>query len=253
MRSPDDSRNRRNREASTSARRAGTTRPRRPHSHDAIQECARWRRAYDIHSYVDVPPLLAKGGLPSHRPTSARARHDALSFEHHGPERPAVRRGARHHRLMDALKIGSAIVGGFDRGARTANIIAALWPGALQGSPLRERLSDRQPRGQHEPAAPPTELQWWYQYYFATERGWVGYEKYWRDFARLIWQIANFDDATFERRGHQRLRQEILGQIRAPDHPRRRRAQPAAGSATGLRRRRGRCSRVSMNAAEAPR
>jgi pimeloyl-ACP methyl ester carboxylesterase len=105
--------------------------------------------------------------------------------------------------LMDALKIQKAVIAGYDWGARTANIIAALWPqrckamvsvsGYLIGSQAANRA----------PLPPKAELQWWYQYYFATERGRAGYEKYTRDFARLIWELASpkwaFDDATFER------------------------------------------------------
>ncbi len=105
--------------------------------------------------------------------------------------------------LMDALKIKKAIIGGFDWGARTANIIAVLWPerckamvsvsGYLIGSPESNKM----------PLPPEAELEWWYQYYFATERGRLGYDKYRHDFAKLIWQIAspkwNFTDATFDR------------------------------------------------------
>jgi pimeloyl-ACP methyl ester carboxylesterase len=105
--------------------------------------------------------------------------------------------------LLDTLKIEKAILAGFDWGARTANIIAALWPerckamvsvsGYLIGSQAAGRV----------PLPPSAELQWWYQYYFATERGRAGYEKYRHDFAKLIWQLAspkwNFDDATFDR------------------------------------------------------
>src|SRR5205814_1956861 len=104
---------------------------------------------------------------------------------------------------MDALKIEKAVVGGFDWGARTADIMAALWPerckaivsvsGYLIGSQAAGRV----------PLPPNAELQWWYQYYFATERGRAGYEQYRRDFSKLIWQIASpqwgFDDATFDR------------------------------------------------------
>ena len=105
--------------------------------------------------------------------------------------------------LMDALKIEKAILAGFDWGARTADIIAALWPerckalvsvsGYLIGSQAAGKV----------PLPPKAEFQWWYQYYFATERGRAGYEKYRHDFAKLIWQLAspkwNFDDATFDR------------------------------------------------------
>jgi pimeloyl-ACP methyl ester carboxylesterase len=104
---------------------------------------------------------------------------------------------------MDALKIDRAILGGFDWGARTADIVAAIKPertkalvavsGYLIGSQESGKL----------PLPPAAELQWWYQFYFATDRGRAGYDKYRREFARLIWQIASplwkFDDATFER------------------------------------------------------
>jgi pimeloyl-ACP methyl ester carboxylesterase len=105
--------------------------------------------------------------------------------------------------LMDALKISQAILAGYDWGGRTADIIAALWPerckalvsvsGYLIGSPEANKL----------PLPPKAELQWWYQFYFATERGRLGYDKYRHDFAKLIWRIASpkwdFDDATFDR------------------------------------------------------
>ncbi|CAA9388698.1 Epoxide hydrolase [uncultured Leptolyngbya sp.] len=105
--------------------------------------------------------------------------------------------------MMDALKIEKAILAGFDWGARTANIIAALWPkrcralvsvsGYLIGSLEANKM----------PLPPQAELEWWYQFYFATERGRVGYEKYRHDFNKLIWQLASpkwhFDDATFDR------------------------------------------------------
>jgi pimeloyl-ACP methyl ester carboxylesterase len=105
--------------------------------------------------------------------------------------------------LMDALKMKKAIVGGCDWGARTANIIAALWPErckalvSVSGYLIGSRESNKMP------LPPKAELAWWYQYYFATERGRAGYDKYRHDFAKLIWQIASpkwaFDDATFDR------------------------------------------------------
>ena len=160
---------------------------------------------YDIHSFVDVAPMLAVGGLPRDRPVSARLRHDALSFERRDPQWSAVRRSPSiSSTFLDALKIEKAILAGFDWGARTANIVAALWPERMQGDGFRERLSDRQPgsrqdcRCRRRPS-----LQWWYQFYFATERGRAGYDKYRREFSKLIWQIASpkwqFDDATFDR------------------------------------------------------
>jgi pimeloyl-ACP methyl ester carboxylesterase len=158
---------------------------------------------YDIHTYVDVAPLLAEAGyrvivpylrgygttqfLSSNTPRNGQQSSIAVDII----------------ALMDALKIDKAVVAGCDWGARTANILAVLWPerfkamvsvsGYLIGSQAINQM----------PLPPQAELQWWYQYYFATERGRLGYEKYRRDFAKLIWQLAspkwNFDDATFNR------------------------------------------------------
>jgi pimeloyl-ACP methyl ester carboxylesterase len=105
--------------------------------------------------------------------------------------------------LMDALKIQKAIIGGFDWGARTADIIAALWPERCKALvSVSGYLIGSQQAGK-APLPPGAELQWWYQYYFATERGRAGYDKYRHDFAKLIWQLAspkwNFTDATFDR------------------------------------------------------
>jgi pimeloyl-ACP methyl ester carboxylesterase len=105
--------------------------------------------------------------------------------------------------LMDALKIKRAIVGGCDWGARTANIMAALWPDRVKAMvSVSGYLIGNQEAGKI-PLPPSAELQWWYQFYFATDRGRAGYEKYRRDFAQLIWQIASpkwkFDDETFNR------------------------------------------------------
>jgi len=105
--------------------------------------------------------------------------------------------------FMDALKIKTAILTGFDWGARTANIIAVLWPERCKAMvSVSGYLIGSQEVGKM-PLPPTNELQWWYQYYFATERGRAGYEKYRHDFAKLIWQIASpkwkFDNATFER------------------------------------------------------
>ena len=158
---------------------------------------------YDIYSYVDVAPLLASAGyrviIPYLRGYGTTR---FLASE-------TVRNGQQSViavdiiALMDALKIEKATIGGYDWGARTANIIAALWPerckamvsvsGYLIGSVAANKM----------PLPPKAELQWWYQYYFATERGRAGYEQYRHDFAKLIWQIASpkwdFDDATFDR------------------------------------------------------
>jgi pimeloyl-ACP methyl ester carboxylesterase len=105
--------------------------------------------------------------------------------------------------LMDALQMNRAILAGFDWGARTADIIAALWPERCKALvSVSGYLIGSQQSGK-VPLPPKAELAWWYQYYFATERGRAGYEQYRHDFAKLIWQIASpqwaFDDATFER------------------------------------------------------
>jgi len=105
--------------------------------------------------------------------------------------------------LMDALKIEKATVAGFDWGGRSADIVAALWPERCKALvSVSGYLIGSQEAGK-VPLPPKAELQWWYQYYFATERGRAGYDKYRRDFAKLIWQLAspkwNFDDATFDR------------------------------------------------------
>ena len=201
--------------------------------------------------------------------------------------------------FMDALGIRKATLAGFDWGARTANIVAALWPDRCKAMVSVSGYFIGSQESGKVPLPPPAELQWWYQYYFATERGREGYDKYRREFAKLIWQLASpkwqFDDATFDRSaasldnpdhvaitihnyrwrlalaegearydeydkrlgarsGHQRaddhprgrcqrrapcgsqcLREEIRRPVLAPRRHGRRRSQPAAGSAEGLR------------------
>jgi pimeloyl-ACP methyl ester carboxylesterase len=158
---------------------------------------------YDIHSYVDVAPLLASAGY----------RVIVPYLRGYGPTRflssETVRNGQPSAlaldiiALMDALKIQSAIIAGFDWGARTANIIAALWPERCTAMvSVSGYLIGSQESGK-VPLPPKAELQWWYQFYLATERGRTGYDRYRHDFAKLIWQIASpkwdFDDATFDR------------------------------------------------------
>jgi pimeloyl-ACP methyl ester carboxylesterase len=158
---------------------------------------------YDIHSYVDVAPLLASVGYRVIVPyLRGYGTTRFLSSE-------TVRNGQQSVlaldiiALMDALKIEKAIIAGFDWGARTANIIAALWPERCKAMvSVSGYLIGSQESGKI-PLPPKAELEWWYQYYFATERGRAGYDKYRHDFAKLIWQVAspkwNFDDATFDR------------------------------------------------------
>jgi pimeloyl-ACP methyl ester carboxylesterase len=158
---------------------------------------------YDIHSYVDVAPLLASSGyrviVPHLRGYGTTRFLSRDTFRNGQPSVVAVDTIA----LMDALKIERAILGGFDWGARTADIMAALWPERCKGVvSVSGYLIGSQASGK-TPLPPAAEFQWWYQYYFATERGRAGYDKNRRDFAKLIWQLASptwhFDDATFDR------------------------------------------------------
>jgi pimeloyl-ACP methyl ester carboxylesterase len=158
---------------------------------------------YDIHSFVDVAPRLAQAGYRVIVPYLCgygTTRFLSSTTPRNGQQAVVA---VDIIALMDALNIGRAILGGFDWGARTADIIAALWPERCKGLvSVSGYLIGSQQAGQ-VPLPPPAELQWWYQYYFATERGRAGYERYRRDFAKLIWQIAspkwNFDEATFAR------------------------------------------------------
>jgi pimeloyl-ACP methyl ester carboxylesterase len=158
---------------------------------------------YDIHSYVDVAPLLASAGyhviVPYLRGYGSTHFLSSETVRNGQPSAIAVDTIA----LMDALKIEKATIAGFDWGARTANIVAALWPERCKAMvSVSGYLIGSQEAGKM-PLPPKAELQWWYQYYFATERGRAGYEKYRHDFSKLIWQLAspkwNFDDATFDR------------------------------------------------------
>ena len=158
---------------------------------------------YDIHSFVDVVPLLTAQG---HRVIAPYLRgYGTTRFLSNATPRngqPSAM-AADIITLMDALKIEKAVVAGFDWGARTANIMAALWPERVSAMvSVSGYLISNQQAGMR-PLPPSAELQWWYQFYFATERGRAGYEKYRREFSKLIWQIASpkwrFDDATFNR------------------------------------------------------
>jgi pimeloyl-ACP methyl ester carboxylesterase len=158
---------------------------------------------YDIHSFVDVAPLLAAAG---HRVIVPYLRgYGTTRFL----SSDTVRNGQQSVvavdiiALMDALKIEKATLAGFDWGARTACIIAALWPERCKALvSVSGYLIGSQESGK-APLPPKAELQWWYQYYFATERGRAGYDKNRHDFSKLIWQLASpkwdFDDTTFDR------------------------------------------------------
>jgi pimeloyl-ACP methyl ester carboxylesterase len=158
---------------------------------------------YDIHSYVDVAPILAAAG---HRVLVPYLRgYGATRFRSADTPRNGQQAALAADAIafLDALEIEAAVLGGYDWGARTADIVAALWPqrckalvsvsGYLIGSQAINR----------KPLPPRAELQWWYQFYFATPRGEDGYRQYTRDFVRLIWELASpqwhFDDATFAR------------------------------------------------------
>jgi pimeloyl-ACP methyl ester carboxylesterase len=158
---------------------------------------------YDIHTYVDVAPLLASAGyrviVPHLRGYGTTRFLSSATLRNGQPSVIAVDAIA----LMDALKIEKAIVAGCDWGARTANIMAALWPERCKAMvSVSGYLIGSQELGKI-PLPPKAELDWWYQFYFATERGRAGYEKYTNEFAKLIWQIASpkwaFGDATFNR------------------------------------------------------
>jgi pimeloyl-ACP methyl ester carboxylesterase len=158
---------------------------------------------YDIHSFVDVAPLLAAAGyrvlMPFVRGYGSTRFISTETLRNGQPSAVALDTVA----FMDALKIQKATLAGFDWGARSANIVAALWPERCKAMvSVSGYLIGSQEAGKVA-LPPPAELQWWYQYYFATERGREGYDKYRHDFAKLIWQIASpkwkFDDATFDR------------------------------------------------------
>jgi pimeloyl-ACP methyl ester carboxylesterase len=158
---------------------------------------------YDIYSFVDVTPLLASAGyrviVPYLRGYGTTRFLSNETFRNGQPSAVALDIVA----LLDALKIQKATLAGFDWGARTANIIAALWPERCKAMvSVSGYLIGSQEAGKM-PLPPKAELQWWYQFYFATERGRAGYDKYRHDFSKLIWQLASpkwdFDDATFDR------------------------------------------------------
>ena len=260
---------------------------------------------YDIHSFVDVTPRLVSAGyrviVPYLRGYGTTRFLSNDTFRNGQPA--AVAMDAVE--LMNALKIERATIAGFDWGARSADIIAALWPERCKGLvSVSGYLIGGQAAGK-TPLSPAAEYQWWYQFYFATERGRAGYDANRREFAKLIWQLASpkwkFDEAVFERSAaafenpdhvdivihnyrwrmgiaegeakyrrsraapggraahcgsndHARRRrqwravsatgdlcEQVLRQVRAPDDHRRDRAQPAAGSARGVRAGHSRC------------
>jgi len=158
---------------------------------------------YDIYAFVDVAPLLASAGyrviVPYLRGYGTTRFLSPDTFRNGQPSALGVDVIA----LMDALKVDKALLGGFDWGARSVNIVSALWPERCKATvSVSGYLIGNQAAGKI-PLPPKAEYEWWYQYYFATERGREGYDKYRRDFSKLIWQLASpqwkFADATFER------------------------------------------------------
>lgn len=158
---------------------------------------------YDIHAFVEVAPLLARAGyrvivpfLRGYGGTVFRSADTPRNAQQAALGRDVIA-------LMDALKIPRAVIGGFDWGARTANIVAALWPDRCQAMVSVSGYLIGSQKANETPLPPTAELAWWYQFYFATERGRLGYERNRHDFAKLIWRTAspkwNFDDATFDR------------------------------------------------------
>jgi len=158
---------------------------------------------YDIHSFVDVAPLLASAG---YRVIVPHLRgHGTTRFLASDTPRNAQQSvlAVDLINLMDALKIEKATLGGFDWGGRTADVVAALWPERCKALVAVSGYTISSGVFWASWLPPQTELRWWYLYYFATERGRDGYDKYRRDFWKLTWRLAspkwNFDDATFER------------------------------------------------------
>ena len=158
---------------------------------------------YDIHSFAEVSPLLAKAGfrvIAPHLRGYGTTRFLSDATKRNGQQAALALDTVA---LMDALGIERAVLAGFDWGARTANCVAALWPERCKAMVSVSGYLIGSQAANKAPLPPKGELAWWYQFYFATERGHAGYEKYRRDFAKLIWQTASptwrFDDATFDR------------------------------------------------------
>jgi len=158
---------------------------------------------YDIHSFDDATPLLSEAGYRVIVPFVRG--YGTTRFRSDGTPRNGQQAAlaADVIALMDALGIGQAVLAGFDWGARSADVVAALWPDRCRALvSVSGYLIGSQAAGQ-APLPPRAELSWWYQFYFATERGRAGYDKYRREFSKLIWRLASpkwaFDDATFAR------------------------------------------------------
>jgi len=158
---------------------------------------------YDVASFTDAADALVAAGyrvlapyLRGYGPTRFRSAETARNGQQAAFAHDAVA-------LLDALGVDRAIVAGFDWGARTANALAALWPERCIGQVAVSGYLVGSPAANASPLPPAAESAWWYQFYFATERGRLGYAQYRRDFARFIWRSASprwdVDDATFDR------------------------------------------------------
>jgi pimeloyl-ACP methyl ester carboxylesterase len=158
---------------------------------------------YDIHSFVDVAPMLASSGyrvlVPYLRGYGATRFRSDQAFRNAQPAALAV----DVIDFMDALQIETAVIAGFDWGARTAGIVAALWPSRTRALVAVSGYLIGSQKAGSMPLPPKAELDWWYQFYFATERGRSGYASNRHDFNKLIWRLASpqwhFDDATYVR------------------------------------------------------
>lgn len=158
---------------------------------------------YDIYSYVDVAPLLASAGyrvlVPYLRGYGTTRFKSSDTFRNGQQSVVALDIIA----FMDALQIKKAIIAGFDWGARTADIMAVLWPERCKAIVSVSGYLITNVEANKKPLPPQGELGWWYQYYFSTDRGRLGYSEYRHDFDKLIWKIVSpkwhFDDATFDR------------------------------------------------------
>ena len=157
---------------------------------------------YDIYSFEEVVPLLAQQGYRVIVPYLRGYGSTRFLSDQTPRNGQQAALAVDVVALMDALKIQQAIVAGFDWGARTANIIAALWPERCKAHVSVSGYLIGNPAANQTPLPPSAELQWWYQFYFATERGRAGYDKYRREFAKLIWRLASpkwaFSDAKFD-------------------------------------------------------
>ncbi|RZM07480.1 MAG: alpha/beta hydrolase, partial [Pedobacter sp.] len=158
---------------------------------------------YDIHAFADVAPILVAKGyrvLIPHLRGHGSTRFLSAATPRNGQQAVIAQDIID---FMDALKVKSAVIGGFDWGARTADIVAALWPERCKALVSVSGYLIGSQEGNKKPLPPKAELSWWYQFYFSTERGRQGYAAYTHDFAKLIWQTASpqwkFDDATFDR------------------------------------------------------